>query len=109
MLGKERIKRGDIMVAYTEREDTDYDRFVKKKLGESPLIRHLFARLNTEVIVQTTQIKVRGILRTIDISYRWLEIDAVEPMKKTFFLKWDWIVYVESEHSKKITGDEPFV
>lgn len=97
------------MVSYTEREDTDYDRFVKKKLGESPVLRHLFARLSTEVIVQTTMIKIRGILRSIDISYRILEIDGIEPIRKTFFVKFDWIVYIETEHSKKITGNEPFV
>jgi hypothetical protein len=79
-----------------------YDEFIKKKLGESPFIRHLFARLNTEVTIQTTDIKIRGILKTIDISYRWFEVDAVEPIKKTFFLKWDFIVYVESEHSQQV-------
>ena len=81
-----------------------YDEFVREKLAQHVTLRHLFARLNTEVIVQTVSEKIRGILRSLDLSYRIAEIDAIEPIRKTFFVRFDYIVYIETEHSEKITG-----
>ncbi len=74
----------------------DYEDFLKKKLEKSPFIRHLFARIGKEVVIETTTIKVRGILKTIDISYRWFEIEN-KRNKKTYFFKWDYIIYLRSE------------
>lgn len=74
----------------------DYDEFVKEKLEKSPLIRHIFARLGKEVTVETTTVKIRGILKTIDISYRWFEVEDMSD-RKTYFIKWDNIIYLKSE------------
>jgi len=73
----------------------EYDEFVKKKLEKSPLIRHLFSRIGKEVTVETTSVKIRGILKTIDISYRFFEVEDRQ-QEKTYFIKWDHIVYLKS-------------
>jgi len=75
----------------------EYDEFVKKKLEKSPFIRHLFARIGKEVTIETTTKKVRGILKSIDISYRWFEVEEQQVDGKTYFIKWDHIIYLSSE------------
>jgi len=73
----------------------EYEEFLQQKLKESPLIRHMFSRLNTEIIITTTTQKMRGVLRSIDISYRWFELEDSQA-DRTFFVKWDTIVSLET-------------
>ena len=79
----------------------EYEEFLQQKLKDSPLIRHMFSRLNTEVIIATTTQKMQGMLRSIDISYRWFELEDHQA-DRTFFIKWDTIQYMESLSTDRI-------
>lgn len=78
------------------RNEFDYSNFIREKMEKHPLLRHMWSRLNKEVIIETTTIKVRGLLKTIDLSYRWFEVEDMQN-KRTYFIKWDNIIYLESE------------
>lgn len=75
-----------------------YDEYVKQTLAQNHLFRHLFARPNQEVIIETGDAHIRGILKTIDLSNNFLEIEAVEPVRKTFFVNLRKCIYVETEN-----------
>ena len=76
-----------------------YDKFVKDTLEENYLMRHLFARLNSEVAVQIDEgIKIIGILKTIDISNFYIEVEATIPNVKTYFINWRKISYIQTEN-----------
>lgn len=76
-----------------------YDDYVKKKLEESPTIRHLFSRIGKEIVIQTNKLKVRGILKSIDISYRIFEV-LDKRTNKVYFIKWRWVDYLKSDEVK---------
>jgi len=74
-----------------------YDDYVKETLEQNHLFRHLFARLNQGVIVNADGEHIRGILKTIDLRNNYIEIDAIEPAKKTFFVNMRKCIYIETE------------
>jgi small nuclear ribonucleoprotein (snRNP)-like protein len=76
---------------------SSYDEFLREKLSQHVLLRHLFARLGKEVEVATsTGEHIRGELRTIDLSYRFFEV-IDHSINKAFFIKFDFVVYLKSE------------
>jgi len=76
-----------------------YEMLVKDTLKDNHLMRHLFARLNTEVSVQVDEgIKVTGILKTIDLSSHYIEVEAKIPQEKTYFINWRKIAWIETEN-----------
>jgi hypothetical protein len=78
-----------------EEKEKTYEEFVREKLTHQVVIRHLFSRLGKEVKIETTGTTVKGILKAIDLSYRFLEVEDLQ-MRKTFFVKFDYIVSIET-------------
>jgi hypothetical protein len=73
-----------------------YEEFVRAKLSQHVTIRHLFNKLNQQVIVCTTTGEhIKGILKTLDLSYRILEVFDPE-LKRVFFIKLEYVIYVET-------------
>jgi len=81
----------------------EYEKLLSKTLEKQPLVRHLWSRLGTEVTVETITIKVRGILRSIDLVWKWIEVDNPS-LGKTFFINLKHVVAIRSVGTEKIVG-----
>lgn len=49
---------------------------VKQILNDSPLMRHLWNKLNTEIVISCDGQHIRGILKTIDIHRKYIEMNC---------------------------------
>jgi hypothetical protein len=50
------------------------EEFTREKMAHNPLVRHLFNKIGSDVIVYTNYGKFAGVLKTIDISGHMIEI-----------------------------------
>jgi len=81
----------------------EYEKILSKTLEKQPLVRHLWSRLGTEVMVETVSLKIRGILRSIDIAWKWIEVDSPS-LGKTFFVNLRHVVAIRTVGTDKIVG-----
>lgn len=75
------------------------EEYTKQKMKHNPLIRDLFNKLNTQVTVQTTNGKYRGLLKRIDVSDGRLEI---KDEKGTHFLNWHYIISLDTKNMEDL-------
>jgi hypothetical protein len=79
-----------------EKKEKTYQEFLTEKLAQHITLRHLFNKINQKVIVCTTNGEhIKGILKTIDLSYRILELIDPE-LNRVFFIKTEYIIYIET-------------
>jgi len=74
---------------------------IEDALSKQPLIRHLWSRIGSEVKVVTVAGKIRGILRSIDLAWKWIEIDSPSN-GKTFFVNSRHIVMLETIGTEEV-------
>jgi hypothetical protein len=68
-------------------------------LSESPVMRHLQARLNTRVkITCKDDLKVEGILSAVDYPRMWLEVQG---FRKSYFVNMHKIAVIEAVHTEE--------
>ena len=53
-----------------------YNEILSQHLNSSPLLRHLFSRIGTEVTIQIEGRKIRGIFKSIDILLKTIEVST---------------------------------
>jgi hypothetical protein len=80
-----------------------YEDIVRDNLEHSPLIRHLFARLNKEITVQTVGEKITGILNAIDIVQKFIEVEAVRPTNDTYFIGLRHVIWIKAKNFPEIS------
>ena len=79
----------------------DYGRLIDDALSKQPLIRHLWSRIGTEITVVTVTGRLKGILRSIDLAWKWIEVDS--PARgKTFFINSRHIVMLETAGTEDV-------
>ena len=74
-----------------------YSDILKDNLANSPLIRHIFNRLNKPITVETTDIRIMGILRSIDVVQKFIEVEAFSPSENTYFVNLRHIIWIKAE------------
>ena len=45
-------------------------------MDSNPLVRHLFNKLNTEIDICFKEYQIKGILKTIDLYGRYIEVES---------------------------------
>jgi hypothetical protein len=75
---------------------------IKRVLNDSPLIRHLFNKLGTQVTVLINKEKIIGDLASIDVHRKFIEI-SVEG--ETFFLNMRRLDYIKTK-TKVLRNEE---
>ncbi len=74
---------------------------VREEMGKRPLVKHLFARMNEEITVETRKKPIMGVLRSIDLELKFIEVNNKKE-RKTFFINLINIIDIEAPGSEEI-------